>query len=213
MKKIMPSESSGLRNQRGQDGLTVLALFFFAVCGASLATAKRADAAVGRHGLGVNIGQVLLMGDFSKNFSDSLGWGFSYSYEASDMFGLLANLSFSNHSNANGTNTLAIKGLSPDLRVNLAYFDKLVLYAFGGFGLFHVNETVAQTPGSVWTFGLDLGTGFLLELDPHFQFGTSLGFHNVFSKTDPATSTSSNPNGILMGGTYLGIMLNIFYLF
>ena len=209
----MMEKSSGLRNQKGQGGLTVLALFFLAACGASIAGEKSAQAVVGRSGIGVNVGQVLLMGDFSKNFSDSLGWGFSYSYEASDMFGLLANLTFSNHTNANGSNTLGIKGLSPDLRVNLAYFDKLVLYAFGGFGLFRINETVAQVPGSVWTFGLDLGTGFLLELDPHFQFGTSLGFHNIFSKTDPSTSTSTNPNGNLMGGTYLGIMLNIFYLF
>ena len=209
----MMRDTTGIRNKRGQDGLTVLALFFFAVCGASVAASKPAQAAVGRHGVGVSVGQVLLMGDFSKSFSDSLGWGLSYSYEASDMFGLLANLSFSNHSNANGSNTLAIKGLSPDLRVNLAYFDKLVLYGFGGFGLFRVNETVNQTPGSVWTFGLDLGTGFLLELDPHFQFGTSLGFHNIFSKTDPATATGNFPGGYTIGGTYLGIMLNIFYLF
>lgn len=180
---------------------------------AALPLSQRAEAANDRHGVGLDLGQVLLMGDFSKSFSDSLGFGFTYSYEASDMFGLLLHFSGSSHSNADESNKLTIKGVSPDLRVNLAYFDKLVLYGFGGFGLFKVDETINHIDGSALTLGLNLGTGFLLELSPHFEFGTSLGFHNIFAKTDSKTVTSTNPGGFSIGGTYLGVMLNLFYLF
>src|SRR5206468_660998 len=144
-----------------------------------------ARAATDRHGVGFSVGQVLLMGTYAQNNNDGLGFGFNYSYEASDMFGLLGRFTTSSHSNSNGSNSLNIKGLIPDLRVNLAYFDKLVLYALGGFGVYHVDETVNGAQGSGWTFGLDLGAGFMLELSPHFAFGTSLDFHNIFSRTDP----------------------------
>src|SRR5262245_4480544 len=85
--------------KKGQDGSSVLALFVFLAALLTATAAPRAHAASNRHGLGFDIGQVLLMGDFSKDFSDSLGWGFTYSYEASDMFGLLAHFSYSSHSN------------------------------------------------------------------------------------------------------------------
>lgn len=209
----MARKYSGIKDKKGQGGNTVLALFVLVAITTSFPFAKQAQGAADRHGIGFDLGQVLLMGDFSKSFSDSLGLGLTYSYEASDMFGLLLHVNASNHSNADESNKLMIKGVSPDLRVNLAYFDKLVLYGFGGFGLFKIDETINRVEGSALTLGLNLGTGFLLELSPHFGFGTSLGFHSIFAKTDSKTVTESNPGGFMIGGTYLGVFLNLFYLF
>ena len=201
------------QNRKGQDGKPVLALFIFALAALSFIAPKQARAAAGEHGVGLGLGQVLLMGDFAKNFSDSLGFQGIYSYEASQVFGLLVNLSLSSHSNADASNTLSLKALSPNLRINLAYIDKLVLYTFGGFGLVKADEKIGALQGSVTTLGFNLGAAFYLALDKHFQFGTQLSFHNVFGKTDPTTVTATNPNGLSVGGTYLGLFLNVMYIF
>ena len=199
--------------KKGQDGKTVLALFLFSLLIIAGLPVQKAKAATGEHSAGFGFGQNLLMGDFSKNFSDSLGFQLMYGFEASEMFGLLAHISYSNHSNASGSNSLTIKGIAPDLKINLAYFDKLVLYGLTGFGIYKVDESLDHNAGSVVTLGFDLGAGFLLNLDKHFAFGTSLAFHNIFGKTDTATVNASAPNGITIGGTYMGIFLNLFYIF
>lgn len=204
----MSSNSKDLK--RGQGGITVLALFILALV---FSAPRVANAAAGSHSVGIGLGQVLLMGDFSKNFSDGLGLKLTYGYEASDMFGLLASFGFSSHSNADASNTLLIKGFQPDLKVNFAYIDKLVLYGFTGFGIYRVNEALARNAGAVWTLGFELGTGFLLNLDNHFSFGSALGFNNIFGKTDSATVNASAPNGITIGGTFLSITLNGVYTF
>ncbi|MEW6055610.1 MAG: outer membrane beta-barrel protein [Bdellovibrionota bacterium] len=198
---------------KGQRRKPLLALFLLATLTAFVGPSRNdAHAAAGEHGVGLGLGQVLLMGDFAKNFSDSLGYQLTYSYEASAMFGLLATLSMSSHSDATGDNSLDIKGFTPNLRINLAYVDKLVIYAFTGFGLFMVDETIGEQAGSVTTLGFDMGTSLNLALDKHLQFGTTLSFHNIFGKTDPATVTDSSP-GLSIGGTYLMLSLNFFYIF
>src|SRR5579862_8186676 len=92
-----------------------LALFIF--CLSTLAPAA-AQAATERNGIGFNIGEVLLMGQYSDTFNNGLGLGGTYSYEVTDMFGLLGRFTSSGHTNNSGTNTLNIIGLLPDLRVN-----------------------------------------------------------------------------------------------
>lgn len=200
------------RTKKGQDAVTALALFLLVLVTLLLVRPREARAAAGEHGAGVGLGQVLLLGDFAKNFTDNLGFHFMYSYEASQMFGLLGTVALSSHSNADGSNTLDMKGFTPALRINLAYVDKLVLYTFLGFGLYQVDEKVGAQQGSVTTLGLAMGGAVNLALDKHFQFGTELSFHNVFGKTDPTTVSSQSP-GLSIGGTYIGLFLNLFYIF
>jgi hypothetical protein len=191
----------------------VLALFVFGIATSISFAPREAQAAANEHGIGLGFGQILLMGDYAKSFSDNIGLDVFYSYETSNLFGLLANVSLSSHSNADNSNTLSIKGITPDLRINLAYIDKLVIYSFVGFGVFMVNEKIGPVTGSATTLGFNMGAAFDLALAKHFQFGTQLGFTNVFGKTDPSTVTATSPQGLSVGGTYLGILLNLIYIF
>lgn len=223
MLKLIPKRT-------GQRRYAVFALFIFALIanyahaastGTPSGTPKDApihedtsndNAPGGMHGLGLGIGQTLLMADFSKNVSDALGYQLMYSYEASPMLGLLAMLSISEHSNSAGTNTLNIKGLSPNLKVNLAYIDKLIVYMVAGLGFFVVDEKVGTLQGTITTLGFDLGGGFSLALSKHVQFGTQILFNSIFNQTT-STDNPPNPSGMTIGGTYVGLYLNVMYLF
>jgi hypothetical protein len=165
-----------------------------------------AHAKEGDHGAGFGLGQVFLLGDFGTIASDSMGIGFSYSYEASDLFGLLTDVTFSSHSDAGGSNHVRIKGITPNLRINLAYMDKLVTYMFAGLGFFDVDQKVGPRDGGVTTLGFGMGLAFALTMSDHFQFGTRVSFHNIFSKADPSAN-------LTIGGTYVGLSLTTMYIF
>jgi hypothetical protein len=172
-----------------------------------------AYAAAGQHGAGIGIGQVFLLGDFAESFSNSVGFDAMYSYEASDIFGLLTHITYSSHSNGDDTNTLRLIGVSPDLRISLAYIDKLVLYAFTGFGLFSANQKLGNSSGSVITFSFNAGGGFGLALGPHFQFGTQLGLWSIFNKNAKTTSDGGGVGTMEIGGTTLNLLVTGTYLF
>lgn len=169
-------------------------------------------AAESTHTVGIGVGEVLLMGDFSKNVDNALGLNLIYHFGASQLFGLTTLAHISSHSGGNGQNSLAIKGLSPNVRVNLGYYDRIVVYTLGGFGFFLVDEKIGVQSGSVTTFGLNLGGGVDLLLHPHFKFGTALTFHNIFGKTDPASAIGSSA-ALSIGGTYVGLFLAMGYIF
>jgi opacity protein-like surface antigen len=187
---------------------TVLVLLA-ALSSSAIAAESHGGMGPGSMAVGGGFGQVLLLGDFGGNFSDSLGYHLNFDYEASQMFGLLVTLGMSNHDNADSTNSLGIKSLTPDLKVNLAYIDKLTLYTLLGFGIYRVSETIGKTSGSVTTVGFNMGGGFNLALSEHFLFGTEVDFTSVFSKTD---STPGQP-ALKIGGTTLGLFLNVGYIF
>ncbi len=191
---------------------TFLLAFFFCISTNPVHAAKGGGGGSG-HNAGFGIGQSLLMGDFSKYFSDSISYHLIYGFNASPLFGLLTNITFNDHANANESNTLSMKGITPNLKINLAYVDVLVVYAFSGFGLFLVEEKIGEVQGSVTVLGFDLGAGVDLALHPKFNFGTSMSFHNIFNKTDPTTITSANPTGLNIGGTFFRLFLNLQYVF
>jgi hypothetical protein len=164
------------------------------------------------HSLGLNAGQVLLLGEFADRFPDAMGFNLIYNYEASDLFGVWVNAGFSNHENSATHDNLAIKSLVPDLKINLAYIDKLVIYSLVGFGLWKVDQTINLIGANVTTFGFNMGGGFALQLHEHFQFGTHLLFNNIFSKTDPG-SARGNQAAQVVGGSYMGLYLNAMYTF
>lgn len=203
------------RIRKGQERVNRLALFILAsltFVGAVSASLPHAEAAAGDHGAGLGLGQAMLMGDWAEDVDDTLAFTLKYSYEASALFGLMADIYYASHSNNVGTNSLSVKGLTPNLRVNFAYIDKLVLYGFTGFGLFLVDKTEGTASGSVMTLGYNLGAAANLALNEHFQFGTELSFHNIFGKTTAADTVANTPS-ISIGGTYLLVSLNVMYIF
>lgn len=210
----MALDSYPKESQKEQAGFTRLALFIFmlsAVTGISLPR-HQALAAAGDHGAGIGFGQILLMGDLAKNFTDNIGFHAIYSFEASELLGLIANLHYSSHTGANPTDSLSLKGFVPNLRINFAYIDKLVVYGFTGFGLYMVDQTIGTQVGSVTTLGFDMGIAVNLTLHKHLQFGTELSFNNIFGKTDPTTVTDTS-TGVSIGGNFIGLFLNVTYIF
>lgn len=192
-------------------GLTAAFLFLVFIISSSFAEDGSKSAAQ-EHSLGLGFGQVILMGDFEKNFSDSLGFDFTYDYNASEMFGLLVDASYHKHKNATGENTAIIKSLTPSLKANFAYVDKLTVYGVAGLGVYWVGETIGQIAGSVTTFGFNAGPGAELRLNDHMKFGTNVGFYNLFTKAD---SEAKNPfgKGMTIGGTFIRLFINISYIF
>ncbi len=169
----------------------------------SFTVSRTAEAAADRHSLGLQIGQVILMGDYGSRVNNGIGVGVLYDYEASDLFGLMVEASYSGHSNNNDTNSLGLLGLVPNLKVNMLYLDKLTFFGLAGFGLYRVDQTIENVSGSVLTFGFDLGAGFHLDVGENFLFGSTLLFYNIFNRVDSATVSTANPSGFSMGGTML----------
>lgn len=196
--------------RKGQGVKSALALFLLIL---SIASPQNARAAGGQHGVGLGLGEVLLMGDFAKNFDNSIGFHGLYNYDASALFGLLVEVTYGSFSGgAANANSLSIMGLTPHLKINLAYIDKLIVYSLVGFGLYKVSEKIGTIDAGVTTLGFDMGAGVNLALDQHILFGTQLAFSNIFGKTDSATVTSTSP-GLSVGGTYIGLFLNFIYVF
>lgn len=215
MRHTKPMACAVKRNRilKGQARLGRLALFIFLVIAAVSVPHGRVEAKAGDHGVGLGVGQVMLMGDWSDHVSDAIGFNLKYSYEASEMFGVMADIHYSSHSNALETNTLGLKGLTPNLRVNLAYIDKLVVYGFTGFGLFLVDQKRGTVSASTMTLGFDLGAAANLTLNDHFQFGTQFSFHNIFEKTARSTTAGGEVVTTPIGGTYFMLALNLIYIF
>lgn len=180
---------------------------------------QHAFGAAGEHSAGLGVGQVVLLGDWGSYYSNALGFNGMYDFESSELFGLLINLSYSSHSNTTDASSyLHILGLTPDIKVNFAYFDKLVIYGLAGLGLFHVEQAKRIEPenrlfeGSVFTIGFNAGAGFDLRVDDHYSFGTVFSFHHVLGKTDTDTMVGGTP-GLEIGGTYMRLFLNFMYVF
>ncbi len=192
-------------------GLTAAFLFsILIICTSNADVGSKSTAQ--EHSLGLGFGQVILMGDFEKNFSDSIGYDLTYDYNASEIFGIYVDASYHKHRNASGENTAIIKGLAPSLKANFAYVDKLTVYGLAGLGLYWVGETTGEIAGSVTTFGFNAGPGAELRLDDHLKFGTNVGFYNLFTKSD---TEAKNPfgKGMTIGGTFVRLFINISYIF
>ena len=194
---------------------SLLALFFVLF----LATPKQAMALPGQHSIGLGAGQILLMSEYVKSYDNGIGFHALYEYDASALFSFSARLNYSLHKGigtatipANPADELSIKGLTPNLKVNFAYLDKLIVYGLAGFGIFLVDMIKTPQIGTAATFGFNLGTGFELPLFANFKFGSSLSFHNVFDKKDPLSVVGALP-ALGLGGTYMSLMLNALYVF
>lgn len=176
-------------------------------------TAKERAESDGRHHIfGFSVGHNMLFGEWGSLFTDGLSYNAFYSYEASPVYGLLFNVGFSSHS-GQGENSLSLKSIEPDLKINFMRFDMLVLYGFGGFGIYPISEHVGSANGSTLNFGMNLGLGLDLRIDEFLTFGPGIALKSVFTKNDKSATSSAYPNGINIGGEMLRLFIQIGIMF
>ena len=160
----------------------------------------------GSNNLALDIGQVFLMGDLGKTYTDSLGFKVHYTYGVSDLFGFDSTLGYSSHSDFSLTNDLSLTSVNAGLRVNLAWFDKIVPYAAVGMGFYRVGYTSLELGTSISPvlFGLYIGPGVSLVLTDSFFFGAGLTFNDIFENTRTRQDGTVMP----VGGSFSTFSLN-----
>ena len=157
--------------------------------------------APGSNNLAIDVGQVFLMGDLAGTYSDAIGSQVHYTYGVSEMFGFDSSLGYSSHSEGRYSMTTLLTGL----RMNLAWYDKIVPYLNFGLGFYRPSyELTPTTTISPIVFGLHAGPGVSVEVTRQLFFGASLSFHDVFG------TTKILPDGkrFDVSGTYTSFLLN-----
>ena len=169
----------------------------------------------GSNNLALDLGQVFLIGDLGK-YSDSIGSQLHYTYGVSDLFGFDSGLGYSEHSDGK----FSMLSLTPGLRLNMSWYDKVVPYAIFGLGFYkpsYPDNTTATPGGSTTTslsasssisavlFGVHLGPGIDLELNKNLFFGAALTFHNMFG----TNKMRANATLLALGGTYTSFFVHI----
>lgn len=158
----------------------------------------------GSNNLSLDVGQVFLMGDLSSNFNDSIGSRLHYTYGVSDMFAFDSSLGYSSHSSGKMSMTTLLSGM----RMNLAWYDKIVPYVVFGMGFYRPSYDImvgnVRNAVSPVLFGIHLGPGVSLELTRRMFFGASLTFHNIFGSQTVLTDGSS----MNVGGAFTSFFLN-----
>lgn len=162
----------------------------------------------GSNNIGIDLGQVFLMGDLSDSYTDNIGFQVSYTYGVSDIFGFESNFGYSSHSDGE----FSMSSLRFGLRTNLAWFDRIIPYTTFGLGFYRPSYTFdASTPNTDSTsispllFGIHLGPGVNLQITDQIFFGTSLTFHDIFGtdKVNPITKRT-----FTAGGTFISLFIN-----
>jgi hypothetical protein len=158
----------------------------------------------GSNNLALDVGQVFLMGGMGGNYSDAIGTQLHYTYGVSDLFGFDSSLGYSSHSDGGLSMTTLLTGV----RMNLAWYDKIVPYMIGGLGFYRPSytQTISGQSESLSPvlFGVHLGIGGDLELTKQLFFGAALTLHEAFG------SQQALPDGtpIEAGGMYMSFLLH-----
>jgi len=155
----------------------------------------------GSQNLSIDVGQVFLMGGLSDRYSDSIGSQLHYTFGVSEMFGFDASVGYSAHSDG----AFSVGSMLTGLRVNLAWYDKVIPYFIAGLGFYRPSFDVDNSPTSISSllFGLHAGPGVNLELTRNLFFGASLTFHDIFG------TQKMSPSGQLfdVDGTFTSFFL------
>jgi len=160
----------------------------------------------GSNNLALELGQVFLMGGLTK-YNDSIGTQIHYTYGVSDLFGFDSSIGYSQHSNGQLTMVSALTGM----RMNLAWYDKVIPYVAGGLGFYcpiYQDWTApAGNPNtlSALLFGMHIGPGVNLELTKNIFFGASLIFHTTFG----STQNLANGTPLNLGGSFTSFLLQM----
>jgi len=155
----------------------------------------------GSNNLGIDIGQIFLMGDLTRDYADSIGTQIRYTYGVSEMFGFDASFSYSSHTD----NKFSLAALKTGIRMNLAWFDKVIPYTTFGLGFFRpAIEVSANNVVSPVLFGLHGGAGVNLEVTQQLFFGASLTLHDMFG----TKKELADGRVISVDGNYTSFLLN-----
>lgn len=155
----------------------------------------------GSNNLGIDIGQIFLMGDLTRDYSDSIGSQLHYTYGVSEMFSFDSSIGYSSHAE----NKYSVISLLPGLRMNLAWYDKVIPYATFGLGFYKPSIEVSSTNiVSPVLFGIHGGAGVNLEVTQQLFFGASLTLHDMFGTKKLLTNGST----IDVDGTYTSFLVN-----
>ncbi len=155
----------------------------------------------GSSNLGIDIGQIFLMGDLTRKYSDSIGTQLHYTYGVSEMFGFDSSVGYSSHTD----NDFSILSLKTGMRMNLAWYDKVIPYATFGLGFYKPAIEISPTNiVSPVLFGLHGGAGVNLEVTDQLFFGASLTLHDMFGTKKQLASGSE----LNVDGTYTSFLLN-----
>jgi len=158
--------------------------------------------APGSHNLSIDVGQVFLMGDLGESYSDNLGFRMHYTYSASDLFAFDTSAGYSSHNQS--PKSLSMVSLLAGLRLNLAWYDRVIPFAVFGLGFYRPSYSFEDGTSVASTlFGVHLGPGVNLLLTDKVFFGSTLTFHDIFS----SVKTTANRT-LEMGGTYTSFLLH-----
>ena len=141
------------------------------------------------------------MGDLTRKYSDSIGTQLHYTYGVSEMFGFDSAVGYSSHTD----NDFSILSLKTGMRMNLAWYDKVIPYATFGLGFYKPAIEISPTNiVSPVLFGLHGGAGVNLEVTDQLFFGASLTLHDMFGTKKQLASGSE----LNVDGTYTSFLLN-----
>ena len=148
----------------------------------------RRDESLGRHSVGVAVGQTFLQDGLGNKGIDGMAPGFYYNYVASHTFDLLVNLHSWTFEKKDGGGKVVSKaetaGLAVGIKARLFQFDSFSLFGLGGPGFYRPAVHDADwTRGpkdseSQTVFGLHAGGGAELELNPNVNLAFILHIHD-----------------------------------
>ena len=163
---------------------------------------------LGKHAVGIGIGQTFLRGDFADNGDDEITLDLLYNYTASYSFDLLVDAHYSKHEYQN--KNVETKGLAVSIKAKLFQFDAFFPFALAGLG-FYAPQTLREVNGALVeseekvVFGTNFGVGSDLKLNDKFTVGVMAQFHNPFDVKQDV--------GEEVEGSYLKLLIATFYTF
>lgn len=161
-----------------------------------------------QHGLGIGLGQTMLMGKYGKYGEDKITADILYSYAASYSFDLLVNAHMSEHKDK--SERMKVMGLTTSIKARLVEYDNFSPFVLGGLGFYAPQAKRRDSDGdNSWsdqkvTFGLNFGGGLDLRLNENYVVGVLGQMHAPFAiKQDDGPDVKGYYFKLLITGMYL----------
>lgn len=156
-----------------------------------------------QHGLGIGIGETMLMGNYAKSGNDKITADLFYSYAASYSFDLLVNAHMSEHKDNN--DRMKVMGLTSSIKGRFVEYDNLSPYFLGGLGFYAPQaKRDGEWTDKKLTFGLNFGAGVDLRLNEHYVVGIMAQMHWPFRvQQDDQSDLKGYYTKLLITGMYL----------
>lgn len=174
----------------------------------SYSSTSAAPRRLNQHGLGIGLGQTMLMGKYGKYGEDKITADILYSYAASYSFDLLVNAHMSEHKDKN--ERMKVMGLTTSIKARLVEYDNFSPFVLGGLGFYAPRaKRIEHDGGNSWsdqkvTFGLNFGGGLDLRLNENYVVGILGQLHSPFAiKQDDGPDVKGYYFKLLITGMYL----------